>query len=33
MPTKKPVITVTAQSEDGPLQVEVAIWLTVTAAR
>ncbi len=27
MPSKKPVITVTAQSEDGPLQVEVAIPL------
>jgi hypothetical protein len=27
MPNKKPVITVTAQSEDGPLQVEVAIPL------
>ena len=27
MPTKNPVVTVTAQSEDGPLQVEVAIPL------
>ena len=27
MPSKKPVITVTAQSEDTPLQVEVAIPL------
>jgi hypothetical protein len=27
MPSKNPVITVTAQSEDGPLQVEVAIPL------
>jgi hypothetical protein len=27
MPSKKPIITVTAQSEDGPLQVEVAIPL------
>ena len=27
MPSKKPVITITAQSEDGPLQVEVAIPL------
>jgi hypothetical protein len=27
MPSKKRVITVTAQSEDGPLQVEVAIPL------
>ena len=27
MPSKKPVITVTAQSEGGPLQVEVAIPL------
>src|SRR6185437_10814428 len=27
MPTKKPVITVTPHSEDGPLQVEVAIPL------
>jgi hypothetical protein len=27
MPSKKPVIAVTAQSEDGPLQVEVAIPL------
>lgn len=27
MPNKKPVITVTAQSEDGPLLVEVAIPL------
>lgn len=27
MPSKKPAITVTAESEDGPLQVEVAIPL------